>query len=145
MTMIGRFWCMYCRVFFLFQANAIQTYRAVLMASGICWGYPRWKNMMMKCQVITYLGVFMLPYANHYNPDLSLDVVSCLRYHLFSKFGILWLLILPACSLFQHCSCLAWRWQLTIKVLLHCVLPGFHHTHTLGQNTVIITICTECQ
>ena len=33
------------------------------------------KKMMMKCQVITYQGVLMLSYANHYNPDLSFDVV----------------------------------------------------------------------
>ena len=50
---------------------------------------------------------YVVIFANHYNPDLSFDVVSCLRYHLFSEFGILWLRALPTCNLFQHCSCLA--------------------------------------
>ena len=116
---------------------------------------PQLQTMIMKCQVITYQGVLMLSYANHDN-EVSSDHLSGSSYviickplspcfSLFSEFGILWLLVLPTCSLFQHCSCLAWRWQLTIKALLHCVLPGFHHTHTLMQNTVIITICTQCQ
>ena len=131
---------MFCWASFLFQANATQTHKAKEKrrrkkesTNGIrhLLRLPKLRNMMMTCQVITYQGVLIVSYANYYNPDLSFDVVSCLRYHLLNEFGILWLLALPTCSLFQHCSCLAWQWQLTIKVFLHCVLPGFHHTHTL--------------
>ena len=129
---------------FTVSGKATQTHRTALMASGICWGCPRWRNMMMKRQVITYQRVLMLSCANHYNHALYFAVVSCFRYHLFSEFGILWLLALPTCGLYQHCSRLTWQWQLTVKVLLHCVLLGFRYTHILGQKTVIIIVFTGC-